>query len=167
MHTCACTQTLNYRKSLCTLHYIHGTSFTCLGGLPWFHRVTHFMYRYESFKICKSIRKITASYSVQLVVRSRHIGESGDRWATATHETPLLYLTAKQQSRLPTINVTTIGAYVWPSPTYFKGLSHQSCVLTESARRPEKSQNAMVRAVRSPRAQKQLRSISVGRRGDS
>ena len=48
-----------------------------------------------------------------------------------------------------------------------KGLSHHSCVLTESARRPEKIQNAMMRAVRSPRAQKQLRSISVGRRGDS
>ena len=48
-----------------------------------------------------------------------------------------------------------------------KGLSHQSCVLTESARRPEKIQNAMVRAVRSPRARKQLRGISVGRREDS
>ena len=48
-----------------------------------------------------------------------------------------------------------------------KGLSHQNCVLTESARRPEKIQNAMVRAVRSPRAQKQLRGISVGRREDS
>ena len=43
------------------------------------------------------------------------LGESEDRRATATHETPLLYLTAKQQSRLPTINVTTIRV------AYFKG----------------------------------------------
>ena len=50
---------------------------------------------------------------------------------------------------------------------HLKGLSHQSCVLTESARRPGKNENAMVRAVRSPGAQKQLRGISVGRREDS
>ena len=55
----------------------------------------------------------------------------------------------------------------WARWTCVKGLSHESCVLTESARRPEKLQNAVVRAVRSPRAQKQLRGISVGRREDS
>ena len=40
-------------------------------------------------------------------------------------------------------------------------MPHQSCVVT---RRPWKSQNAVMRAVGSPRAQKQLRDISIGRR---
>ena len=46
-------------------------------------------------------------------------------------------------------------------------LSHQGRVLAESSRSPWKMQNAEVHAVRSPRAQKHLRGISIGRRGVS
>ena len=59
------------------------------------------------------------------------------------------------------------GVNLLEAATCVKGLSHQSCFLAESARRPENMQNAIVRAVRSPRAQRQLRGISVGRREDS
>ena len=41
-----------------------------------------------------------------------------------------------------------------------KGLSHHSCVLTESARRPEKIQNAMVRAVRFPSLERKSNSVA-------
>ena len=48
-----------------------------------------------------------------------------------------------------------------------KPLSHQGGVLTATARRARKIQNAEVRAVRSPRAPRDRRGISTGRRGVS
>ena len=47
-----------------------------------------------------------------------------------------------------------------------KGLSHQGCVLTATARRPRKIQNAMVCAVGSPTAPWALRVIAIGCRED-
>ena len=48
-----------------------------------------------------------------------------------------------------------------------KPLSHQGGALTATARRARKTQNAEVRAVGSPRAPRDRRGISNGRRGVS
>ena len=63
--------------------------------------------------------------------------------------------------------ITSMEMWLWRKMLRIKALPHQGCVLTATARRPRKMQNAMVRAVGSPTAPWALRGIAIGRREDA
>ena len=93
--------------------------------------------------------------------------QTWQKWAVRqwhAHTFPWPTLLAKNCMICPSVRLNSSFKRL---PKLIKPLSHQGGVLTATAGRARKTQNAELRAVRSPRAPRDRRGISTGRRGVS